>query len=470
MTGDLVAGREPAAPTAVQPSTGAASRGIRRLETDQRTRLSVYRENAVLVGVGLPGADMDAADSLAELRALAESAGAVVVSIMLQRRDRVDPRTYIGRGKVEELRRRVEENAADVVIFDNDLSPAQIRELEKACGRKVIDRSELILDIFAGRARTHEARLQVELAQLEYTAPRLRGMWTHLERIAGAGGGTGAGAVGGIGTRGPGERQIEIDRRIVARRVSQLKREIAGIDRRKVRAVRARQEHFNISLVGYTNAGKSTLMNTLTGAGVPAENRLFATLDTRTRKWPLGDGLHALLSDTVGFIRRLPHHLVASFRATLEEAIHADLLLHVVDASSPAAWEQYTAVSGVLEELGCSGHRTLVLLNKTDAVDAPAELQVLRHRLPEAMCVSARTGAGLEELAEAVRRMVAGPPLRAVLRLPAAEGRAIHFLERHAEVLDRRYQDHAVEMEVLIGETVLRRLQAGWPAAQVVGS
>lgn len=438
------------------------------LETDQRTNLSVVQERAILVGAALRGADYDAAESLIELGALAESAGAIVVSSVLQRREAIDARTYIGKGKVEELAERVKKHEVDVVIFDDDLSPAQLREVEEACECKVIDRSELILDIFASRARTHEARLQVELAQLEYTAPRLRGMWTHLERIAGAGGGTGAGAVGGIGTRGPGERQIEIDRRIVNRRVTLLKRQIAQIDRRKIRQVQSRHEHFNISIVGYTNAGKSTLMNALTDAGVRAEDRLFATLDTKTRRWNLGNGLIALLSDTVGFVRRLPHHLVASFRATLEEAIHTDLLLHVVDASSPAAWQQYQSVQQVLTELGCGGHQTLVLLNKIDVAEDRAALQILQHQLPEGMSISARSGQGLVELVEKVRGMVAGPKQQVTVRLNLSEGKAIAFLEQHAEVLDRRYEDHAVEMDVVAGRSVLTRLQASHPESHLI--
>jgi GTP-binding protein HflX len=423
------------------------------------TDLSVRQERAILVGVELRDADHDARESLEELWALAESAGAIVIDKMLQKRERIDPTTFIGKGKVEELAANVRLRSADVVIFDDDLSPAQLREVEAVCACKVIDRSELILDIFAGRARTHEARLQVELAQLEYTAPRLRGMWTHLERIAGAGGGTGIGGVGGIGTRGPGERQIEIDRRLVDRRVTQLKRQIAEIDRRKVRQVRSRHGHFTVSLVGYTNAGKSTLMNTLTGAGVFVADRLFATLDTKTGRWNLGGGAYALLSDTVGFIRRLPHHLVASFKATLEEAIHADLLLHVVDASSPAALRQYESVRGVLEELGCAAHKTLVLLNKLDAVTDPAALSVLRHQLPEGISISAKTGMGLDGLVERVRGLVAGEPLRAVLRVPAADGRAVSAIERHAQVSQRRYDDGAVEMDVTIGSRALHRLR-----------
>lgn len=437
------------------------------METDRRAEFSVHQEHAILVGLELRNGFGDGEESLRELAALAESAGAVVVGSLLQRRDHIDPKTYIGKGKVEEVAALIEQVEADVVIFDDDLSPAQLREVEKICDCKVIDRSELILDIFAGRARTHEARLQVELAQLEYTAPRLRGMWTHLERIAGAGGGTGVGAVGGIGTRGPGERQIEIDRRIVGRRVSQLKRQIDEIDRRKVRQVQSRHEHFNVSLVGYTNAGKSTLMNALTGAGVLAADRLFATLDTKTRRWNLGSGDYCLLSDTVGFVRRLPHHLVASFKATLEEAIHADLLLHVVDAASPQAWEQYQAVTDVLAELGCAGHKTLVALNKTDVLEDPASLLILRHKLPDALPVSSITGAGIPQLIDAVRTLVSGPPQRATIRLSNADGRAIAFVEKHAEVLDRRYVDHSVEMDVVLGSGLLARLREVFPSSQI---
>jgi GTP-binding protein HflX len=306
------------------------------LAINPREDLSVRRENALLVKVILSDAPMGD-NPLMELTELARSAGANVVGYVVQRRRAYHAATCVGKGKLEEIRQRADVYDAHVIVFDNDLSPSQIREIEAATSRKVIDRSELILDIFASRARTHEARLQVELAQLEYTAPRLRGMWTHLERIAGAAGGTGAGIVGGIGTRGPGESQIEIDRRLADHRVTLLKRKLAEIDQRKVREVRTRQDQYTASLVGYTNAGKSTLMNALTNAGTVTADRLFATLDTLTRRWDLGNGRYALLSDTVGFIRDLPHHLVASFRATLEEAIHADLLLHVVDAANPEA-------------------------------------------------------------------------------------------------------------------------------------
>ena len=269
------------------------------LQDTQRQSESVRAERAVLVGLLLPGREYTGTryDPLAELKGLATAAGAEVVGRVIQKRNRPAPGTYIGRGKVAELAEYVEDKSADVVVFDNELTPPQIREIEKLVRRKVLDRTELILDIFASRARTHAARLQVELAQLEYTAPRLRGMWTHLERIAGAGGGTTAGAVGGIGTRGPGERQIEIDRRIVQKRVTLLKEQLAKIDRRKLREVRARSDHFTIGLVGYTNAGKSTLLNALTGAEETVADKLFATLDTKTRRWNLGEGRAALLSE-----------------------------------------------------------------------------------------------------------------------------------------------------------------------------
>lgn len=415
------------------------------------------QERAVLVGVLLEAQRLDG-DPLAELAELTESAGAEVVSRTVQRRQAFHPATCVGKGKLEEIRQRCDAFEADTVIFDNDLSPSQIREIEKQVARKVIDRSELILDIFASRARTHEARLQVELAQLEYTAPRLRGMWTHLERIAGAGGATGAGVVGGIGTRGPGESQIEIDRRIVSKRLSWLKQQINQIDRRRVREVKARKDFFTVSLVGYTNAGKSTLMNALTGAGALTEDRLFATLDTLTRKWPLESGRYALLSDTVGFIRKLPHHLVASFRATLEEALHADLLLHVADASNPEAEQQIESVNQVLAELEVANKPMLLVLNKIDAAEDVALLPILRGKHPQAIAIAAKTGEGLDELRRHVDVRVRGAQQRITLSLPAHEGRGLQFLEQFAEIFDRRYEDGRAIMEVGIAPRALEHL------------
>ncbi len=431
------------------------------MEEPERTEFSVERERAALVGVILNGRKANEEDPLGELASLAISAGAEVTDRILQRRSRIDPASYIGRGKLEEVADRAEASEADVVIFDNDLSPAQIREIEKVTHRKALDRSELILDIFATRARTREARLQVELAQLEYTAPRLRGMWRHLERIAGAGGATGAGMVGGIGTRGPGETQIEIDRRLVGRRVTQLKRELARIDRRKVREVRARSEQFNVSLVGYTNAGKSTLMNALTDAGVEVEDKLFATLETTTRRWDLGDAHVALLSDTVGFVRDLPHHLVASFKATLEEAIHADLLLHVVDASSAHAEAEIEAVRGVLDELGLSETPTLLLLNKVDVADDEALIQIIEVHEADTVRISARAGKGLDRLVDRVREQMQQDYVRAVVEVDPADGKTQSLLDRFGEVHHREYGPNAVRLDLSISLADLGRIQRG---------
>lgn len=426
-------------------------------EQSARDQFSIRRERALLVGVLIDGAKL-VDDPLDELAELARSAGAEVVDRTVQRRKTFNAATCVGKGKLEEIRQRADVYEVDVIIFDNDLSPSQIREIEEATQRKVLDRSELILDIFATRARTAEARLQVELAQLEYTAPRLRGMWTHLERIAGAAGGSGAGVVGGIGTRGPGEAQIEIDRRIVDKRIAFLRRKLHEIDRRRIREVRARKDHFTVSLVGYTNAGKSTLMNALTDAGAKAEDLLFMTLDTLTRRWDLGNGRHVLLSDTVGFIRDLPHHLVASFHATLAETIHADLLLHVVDAASPQALEQIEAVNGVLRDLGADEKPTLILLNKIDAVRDHALLTILKQNQPEALPVSAKTMVGLERLRDAVDTILQGDRREITLSIAAGDGKALNFLERFADVLDRSYEDARVLLRVRIPPRALERL------------
>ncbi len=326
------------------------------IETNSIDR-SGRRERAILVGVLLPHSDATPDDPLEELRGLAKTAGLQIVGSLLQKRQQIDIATYIGSGKVEELKAIVEAEEADVVVFDNDLGPAQTRNLEKKLEVKVVNRTELILDIFATHAQTHEAHLQVELAQLEYAMPRLKRMWTHLSRYK-----------GGIGVRGPGEKQLEEDRRLVGHRIQELKAKLAKIQAQKEREVASRDDVPTLSLVGYTNAGKSTLMNALTEAGVLVEDKLFATLDTRTRRWRFRGGGQALLSDTVGFIRDLPHALVASFKATLEEARQADLLLHVVDASSPEAENQIRAVKSVLAELGLEDHPTLLVLNKSDKV------------------------------------------------------------------------------------------------------
>ena len=401
---------------------------------------------------------------MSELQALAESAGAVVVDRFIQKLRQLHAATYIGSGKAKQLAEKVELHKADVVIFDNDLSPAQIRELEKIVKCKVLDRSELILDIFATRARTKQAKLQVELAQLEYTYPRLTRMWGHLDSVAGAGGGTAAGAVGGIGTRGTGEKQLEIDRRLVSKRITDLKREIADIDKRKLREIDGRSGFYKICLVGYTNAGKSTLMNALTNADVYVQDQLFATLDTRTRKWAVAAGVEALLSDTVGFVSKLPHHLVASFKATLEEAVNADLLLHVVDASSPEVFEQIKSVETVLKDIGCGQKEMLVVLNKSDRIANRELFDSVQTVYPTAVSISAKTGYQLEHVAAVVAEKIRGQKVRVRVTSSAGAGKLHHFLHTVGEDLIEHYHDSTLCIETTLGKNHLAQLHRLNPA------
>jgi GTPase len=414
-----------------------------------RDELTVHLERAVLVSVALPTRPWIGDDPLDELRGLAQTAGAVVVGELLQRRDQIIPGTYIGKGKLEELHTLVEAQDADVVIFDNDLSPAQVRNLEKTTKAKVIDRSELILDIFASRARTVEAKLQVELAQLEYALPRLRKMWTHLSRYK-----------GGIGLRGPGETQLEEDRRLVTLKIRDLKSRLSVVQARKQREVQSRFDEHTVSLVGYTNAGKSTLMNRLTGSDVVARDQLFSTLDTRTRQWRLSDWGRVLLSDTVGFIRDLPHHLVASFKATLEEARQARLLLHVVDASNPHAEDQIHAVVAVLKELDVDTKPTLLVLNKVDRVPDPSFLQVLQKHHPRAVAVSAVTGQGLDELRDAVIEMLSADFVAAEVDVDAGNGKVLSYLAAHAEVFRQNFhENNRVTLQCYLPRHLVRHIR-----------
>jgi GTPase len=409
-------------------------------------------ERAVLVGVVLPGADVDERDPLGELRSLAETAGAAVVGEVIQRRGSPRAATFLGKGKVAEVGLAVKSLEANVVIVDNDLAPNQVRELEKAFAVKVVDRSELILDIFANRATTRQAQLQVEIAQLEYTAPRLRAMWSHLGQVTG-------GAPVGVGTRGPGEQQLEIDRRLVQRRLLQLKRELAGIQARKTREVADRRlDHFTAGLVGYTNAGKSTLFNALTRGGAFAHPKLFATLGTRVEQWNLGGGNTALLSDTVGFIRNLPHHLVASFRSTLEESILAHLLIVVVDTSDPNALRQLRAVEETLEAIEATTQPRLLVLNKIDQIDDPRVLERWLAEHPGAIPLSAKTGEGLDELRERTLTHMLGDIRDVEVRAALADGRTIDFLEKRTPVLDRHYENGAVVMRVRLGRRQVDQL------------
>ena len=421
---------------------------------------------------GLYGRDDDLEPDLMldELASLVEAAGGEVVGRTYQRRPRrdsnsslaVNPATFVGRGKAEHIAELAEALESNLVVFDNELSPAQIRELEKLIGRRVLDRSELILDIFAGRARTREAKLQVELAQLQYTAPRLRGMWSHLERQAGTSGSA------GVGLRGPGEKQIEIDRRLVQQRISRLKNELSRLQARKQREVENRTDrHFCVGLVGYTNAGKSTLMNALTPADTYSADQLFATLDTKTRMWKLTTGVAAMLSDTVGFVRDLPHSLIASFRSTLEEALHADLLLHVIDASHPQALHQIATVERVLEELGCPPGRLLGVLNKVDAVSEPESLAALRSRLHDSVVVSARTGEGLEPLAEAVLARYRESCVRVMVRAPLSAGKLQAYMHAHGHVRELTYDEDGWTAELDIPRPRLGKLSSLCPDARL---
>lgn len=385
-------------------------------------------------------------DPLSELAALAETAGVnVLEDRFVQKRDRPDPATCVGKGTVEEIGARAIEVEADVVIFDNDLAPRQRRNLEKRLSCKVIDRTELILDIFASHARTPQARLQVEVAQLEYALPRLRRMWAHLDP--------------GVGLRGPGEKQLEIDKRLIRLRIQELKRDLAKVRARKERQVRSRTEVFTVALVGYTNAGKSTLMNRLTEAGVYVANKLFATLDTRTRGWTVGPNRSVLLSDTVGFIRHLPHHLVESFHATLEEVLGADLLLHVVDASDPAPLEQVKAVREVLTALGIGETPELVVLNKVD-LTRPELLPYLERRLDDTVRVSAATGEGVAALRERVNALAAASENDYRIRLDVREGKAIATLDGLAEVRVKELDGEAFRYDVRCHPRVVAAVRA----------
>jgi len=393
-------------------------------------------ERSILARLILPGTVVED-DPLEELHGLATTAGTEVVDELYQNRSTPDHSTYMGKGKVEELRLMVERHEAHVIFFDNDLSPAQVRNLEKATNAKVIDRTELILDIFAAGARTHESRLAIELAQLEYSLPRLKRMWTHLSRQS-----------MGVGMRGPGEKQLEVDRRLAQKRIHDLKLELRKVETRRERQVAARDEVPTISLVGYTNAGKSTLMNALTDAGVLAQDKLFATLETRTRRWHLPNWGHVLLSDTVGFIRDLPHSLVASFKSTLEETRQADLLMHVADASSPHVFEQITAVYQVLEELGIEAKDTLLVLNKIDSIDNPRTLNRVLDRYPHAIPVSAKTKKGLAPLSETVGEALSREFLDVEVDVAHHDGKLLAHLSANGKVESRDFQDSHVTVRV----------------------
>ena len=424
-------------------------------------------ETALLVGLALSGTPTwEAEDSLDELARLVDTATLVVVDRVLQMQPRVSATYYIGKGKAHELKERSHELEADIIVFDNDLSPAQMRNLETLTGKRVLDRSAIVLDIFARHARTRTAMVQVELAQLEYLLPRLTRQWTHLSRQAGGGAIRGMGAAG---VRGPGETQLEIDRRLIRNRIRSLRRELGRIGSQLETSRKGRGDLFRVALVGYTNAGKSTLMRALSGADVLVEDRLFATLDSTTRAVDLDGPCRILLTDTVGFIKRLPHHLLASFRATLEEAVEADLLLHVVDLSHPHCDLQMETVRGVLDELGIGDRLTLVVYNKIDRlargdrVEPHAKAAVPRGAGVE---VSAVSGAGLDDLRDRIRARCRRREVTLDLCIPHAEGRLLSQLHGHGEVIGRSYGAHEVRLRVRldrqwVGRLSLERFQDG---------
>ena len=387
-------------------------------------------------------------EHLEELGRLADTAGAQVVGQLVQRLAAPSAALFIGRGKADQLRERLERERATLVIFDEDLSPAQGSALEKRLAARVMDRTELILDIFALRARTAEAKAQVELAQLQYLRTRLKRMWTHLSRTA-----------GGIGARGPGEQQLETDRRLIDRRIARLRRELGGISRSRETRRKARRDEFRVALVGYTNAGKSSILQALSGRELFVEDRLFATLDSATRSVDLGDGYRALLTDTVGFIRKLPHHLVASFRATLEEIQEADLLVHVVDAAARNWEHQMEAVNEVLADLSLSGP-VLLALNKVDQL-THAEEEALRGRAAELygphVLTSVREEGGLEPLRAALRaRTRASRPTVRVI-LASEDGGTLAEVYREGEVLERRQNGSRIELTARVPVAVVGR-------------
>ncbi len=392
-------------------------------------------ERAALAANSMPVSERSTEVSMDELAALVETAGGEVAGAILQNRQTPEPRSFIGDGKVQELKAFIQANDCDLAVFDNELSPSQMRVLQEDLGVKVLDRSGLILDIFAQRAQTREGQLQVELAQYKYLLPRLIGMWTHLERQEGA-----------MGTRGPGETQLESDRRHIRRKIQKLEEELEAV--RKVRSTQRRQREKNavpvVALVGYTNAGKSSLLNRLTDAGIPANDRLFDTLDTTTRHLRLEDAQEVLLSDTVGFIRKLPTQLVEAFKATLEELKYADVLLHVIDISNPDWQSQADIVDGLIRELGAEDTPCIRVFNKCDRY-----FGILPHGA-DVVCVSARTGEGTPELLGKIAEILNQGKHHAMLRVPYQRGDVVDLLQREAAVLNIEYAEDCTVIEAVV--------------------
>ena len=412
----------------------------------------IKRERAVLAG--LSAASMDESErsteiSMEELAALVDTAGGDTVAIIMQSRPTPDPRSFIGDGKVREMKELIAINDCDLAVFDNELTPSQMRVLSEELGVKVLDRSGLILDIFAQRAQTREGQLQVELAQYKYLLPRLTGMWTHLVRQTASGGSS------PIGTRGPGETQLETDRRHIRRKIQKLEEELAAV--RKVRSTQRRRREKNdmpvVALVGYTNAGKSTLLNCLTGSDIPANDRLFDTLDTTTRRLRLDETQEVLLSDTVGFIRKLPTHLIEAFKATLEELSYADVLLHVIDISNPEWEAQARVVDGLISQLGASETPCLRVFNKCDAY-----IGILPHG-DDIVCISARSGEGADALVSKLLEMLDRGKKQVRLEIPYSDAGIVDLLKRETAVLSMEYTDTGITAEAIVTPDVLGRVK-----------
>ena len=412
----------------------------------------IKRERAVLAG--LSAASMDEGErsteiSMEELAALVDTAGGDTVAMIMQSRSTPDPRSFIGDGKVQEMKELIAMNDCDLAVFDNELSPSQMRVLSEELGVKVLDRSGLILDIFAQRAQTREGQLQVELAQYKYLLPRLTGMWTHLVRQTATGGSS------PIGTRGPGETQLETDRRHIRRKIQKLEEELAAV--RKVRSTQRRRREKNdmpvIALVGYTNAGKSTLLNCLTGSDIPANDRLFDTLDTTTRRLRLDETQEVLLSDTVGFIRKLPTHLIEAFKATLEELSYADVLLHVIDISNPEWETQARVVDGLISQLGASETPCLRVFNKCDAY-----IGILPHG-EDVVCISARSGEGADVLVKKLLEMLDRGKKQVRLEIPYSDAGLVDLLKRETAVIGIEYTDSGIIAEAVVTPDVFGRVK-----------
>ena len=418
-----------------------------------------YNNRALLIGVSLPHIPLwEAENSLEELTRLADAALLITVEHVIQSRDRIDSAFFIGKGKVEEIKKQSKKLNADLLIFDNDLSPAQMRNLEDKTEMRILDRSALILDIFSRHARTRTAQVQVELAQLNYLLPRLTRMWTHLSRQAGGGAIRG---MGSAGVRGPGETQLETDRRIIHRQINNLEKKLERINTQMATGRKSRQGIFSVALVGYTNSGKSTLMRALSNSDILVEDQLFATLDSTTRSVKIGSKNKILLTDTVGFINRLPHHLFASFRATLEEAIVADLLLHVVDLSFSNYESQMRTVDAVLRDLNLEDRPILTVFNKIDRIHSESEQIIIDayNKRDNSIAISAANKIGLEKLCSKIKEFMDGGFINLNLKIPQSEGRVLSTLKEKGDIIIEDYENNYVIMKLRLEKLVAEKLK-----------